>query len=311
MRSGRARRGPDGQRGQALALVAVTAAAAVALAAFVLDVGAWFRAHRATQAAADAAALAGAQALPHDAGRAALLALQYADANGGGVRASDVSFSSAIFANDTIAATARRSAPGFLARVLGVSSVAVSARSAARAYPIGAARYVAPFAVSRQHPYIEGSPACPCFGEGYPTTIRLDTASPSVGAFKVLNVDGSSGGIGQQTLAEWIREGYEGTMGLGWYYSDPGAKFNPNQVGEALSDRVGSDLLFPVYDAVREQGANYQYRVVGWIGFRLTGYAAQGANATLSGYFTRVVWQGIESSSDEGFFGATVVKLVG
>lgn len=311
MRERAAADSPRAERGQVVALVAVVAGAAVAMAAFVLDVGSWFRVQRATQAVADAAALAGAQALPHDPARATALALQYAGANGGGVQASDVRYASQTLANDTITVTARRTSPGFLSRVIGISSVNVSAEATARAYALGEAQYVAPFAVDRRHPLIEGDPDCPCFGPGYPTTIELDTGNPSLGAFKVLNVDGSSGGIGQQTLADWILRGYEGRMGLGWYSSDPGAKFNPSQVGEALAERVGSDLLFPVYEQVRRQGANYQYRVVGWIGFHLTGYTAQGANGTLSGYFTRVVWQGIESSSAEGFFGATVVKLVG
>jgi hypothetical protein len=294
-----------------LALVAASAVAMVAVAAFVLDIGSWFRAQRATQAVADAAALAGAQALPEDRDRAVALALRYADANGGGLSAADIRFSSALLRDDTIAVTARRRSPGFLSRAIGISSVGVDADASARAYPLGEARYVAPFAVDRRHPLIEGSPGCPCFGPGNPTTIVLDTGNPSLGAFQVLNVDGSSGGIGQRTLADWIRNGYEGQMGLGWYFSDPGAKFNPNEVGDALAERVGSDLLFPVYDQVRRQGANYQYRVVGWIGFHLAGYTAEGAKGSLSGYFTRVVWQGVEASAGDDFFGATVVKLVG
>jgi hypothetical protein len=272
-----------------LALVAASAVAMVAVAAFVLDIGSWFRAQRATQAVADAAALAGAQALPEDRDRAVALALRYADSNGGGLSAADIRFSSALLRDDTIAVTARRRAPGFLSRAIGISSVGVDGR----------------------HPRLEGSPGCPCFGPGNPTTIVLDTGNPSLGAFQVLNVDGSSGGIGQRTLADWIRNGYEGQMGLGWYFSDPGAKFNPNEVGDALAERVGSDLLFPVYDGVRRQGSNYQYRVVGWIGFHLAGYTAEGAKGSLSGYFTRVVWQGVEASAGDDFFGATVVKLVG
>ena len=46
------------------------------MAAAVLDVGAWFRADRATQAAADAAALAAAHALPQDPAAASTLAVQ-------------------------------------------------------------------------------------------------------------------------------------------------------------------------------------------------------------------------------------------
>ena len=52
------------QRGQMLALLAVSIVAMCAAGAFVMDVGSWFRAHRATQSVADASALAGAQELP-------------------------------------------------------------------------------------------------------------------------------------------------------------------------------------------------------------------------------------------------------
>jgi hypothetical protein len=100
-------------------------------------------------------------------------------------------------------------------------------------------------------------------------------------------------------------------MGLGWFYSDPGAKFNPGPIEDALDARMGSELLFPVYDTVRAQGAGFEYRIVGWVGFRLTGFMGQGNNSELHGSFTSVVWEGMPSESADNFFGATVVKLVG
>ena len=42
------------------------------------------------------------------------------------------------------------------------------------------------------------------------------------GSFKILNIDGSRGGIGPGTLAEWIAGGLSGLMGTGWYWGDPG-----------------------------------------------------------------------------------------
>ena len=72
-------------------------------------------------------------------------------------------------------------------------------------------------------------------------------------------------------------------MGLGWSYSDPGAKFNPGPLEDALRARSGDELLFPVYDAVRAQGAGFEYRIVGWVGFRLSGFNGQGNNSELHG----------------------------
>ena len=71
------------EAGQAAVLSVVFMAALLGAVALVLDVGSWFRAQRATQSAADAAALAGAQELPESTGLASALATQYLTANGG------------------------------------------------------------------------------------------------------------------------------------------------------------------------------------------------------------------------------------
>ena len=52
--------------GQATVLTVVFLVVLLGMAALVLDIGSWYRADRATQSTADAAALAGAQALPGD-----------------------------------------------------------------------------------------------------------------------------------------------------------------------------------------------------------------------------------------------------
>jgi Flp pilus assembly protein TadG len=293
------------ERGQMLALLAVSIVALTAAGAFVMDVGSWFRAHRATQSVADASALAAAQKLPAFPADAQTLAQEYSTKNGGGV--SQIQFSSNTFANDTVSVRADRTAPGFLSNVLGISSVDVSATAKARAYNIGAARYVAPIGVRRSHPLIGGA-GCPCFGQM--TTVELETGNPSLGAFKILNVDGSFGGTGSQTLADWLVNGYDGYMPLGWYYSNPGAKFNPTDFEDAILARQGSELLFPVYDETREQGAGFEYQVVGWIGFYVQAFVSRGNGGDIQGYFTRVVWEGLTSESATPFFGATVVKLV-
>ncbi len=76
-------------------------------------------------------------------------------------------------------------------------------------------------------------------------------------------------------------------------------------------DRIGSDLLFPVYSDIRGGGANFEYEVIGWVGFHLTGYDARGNSGKLDGWFTHVVWEGIysEAATDDDF-GARSVSLV-
>ena len=164
---------------------------------------------------------------------------------------------------------------------------------------------MAPFAIDYSHWYLIG-PGCPCFSR--PTELDLDLLGP--GAFKVIDVDGSSCGIGPSVLADWIRNGYSGTVGPGWYYSDPGAKFNPSQVRDALTSQIGHDLLFPVYSAYRAQGANFQYKITAWTGFHITGYDFHGSSGKLQGWFTPIVWSSTPSSDDTQVdYGAHTIEL--
>ena len=119
---------------------------------------------------------------------------------------------------------------------------------------------------------------------------------------------------GPGTLAGWIQNGLNASMPLGNYYSDPGAKWNSAQISSALDSRIGTELLFPVYDKLIGTGANAQYEVVGWVGFHLTGHSEHGSTGTITGWFTTVVWQGIETHTTDGSvpdLGARTVKLIG
>ena len=275
------------------------------MAAAVIDVGSWYRADRALQSSVDAAALAAAQALPDDPGDASVLAAEYAGKNGGGL--DTVSLTTAVVDNDTVVVTGKRSAPGFFSKIFDIDSVEVHARAVARAGTLEEARWAAPFGVDEQHPMLQCEPT-PCFEQE--TSLELDKIGP--GAFRIVNIDGSDGGIGPGTLADWIVRGFEGYMPLDWYYSDPGTKFNSSQVRNALDARLGSEMLFPVYRDTRGGGANFEYEIVGWAGYVITSYDIQGSkNNKLHGYFKRVIWEGIGSQSSGGAsFGARAVSLV-
>ncbi|MDQ3726259.1 MAG: hypothetical protein M3335_10295, partial [Actinomycetota bacterium] len=169
-----------------------------------------------------------------------------------------------------------------------------------------AAQWVAPIAVDERHGLISGKD-CPCFG--IDTELDLEKVAP--GAFRIMNIDGSRGGTGQQVLAEWILHGYDGSMPLGWYYSDSGAKFNAHEVKEAMELRLNEELLFPVYRRVEGEGSNARYEVVGWIGFLVTGFKGNGNSGKVFGSFTRYIAQGIQSEkSDQDDFGVRTVALV-
>jgi hypothetical protein len=188
----------------------------------------------------------------------------------------------------------------------------VRARAAARsAVPIDV-RWAAPIVVNKSHPYLTGQDTggktCPCFGPTEPTSIPLGK-NGAPGSFAMVDLNAyaaatngvctasPNGNAGSSTVGGWILNGYSGYLQLGCYDSDPGAKFNSSNVGSAMQARINSTLLFPVYDVENGQGSNAHYHVIDWAAFYVTGFAAQGNSGSVSGYFTQVIWDGIQSAS--------------
>jgi hypothetical protein len=148
------------------------------------------------------------------------------------------------------------------------------------------------------------------------TTMNYDKMG-APGAFGMLDLDGQGGAVGSSEESEWILHGFDRYLGLGKYNSDPGAKFSSQNVQSALDDRKNTVLLFPVFRSLDDTGSNAYYDIIGWIGFHLTSYTVNGNNATLTGYFTRYIAEGILSRSTPGsgdtpssFFGVKSIQLI-
>jgi hypothetical protein len=302
------------QRGQSLVLTLLFLAAVVGMAAITIDVGSWYRADRKLQANADAAALAGAQALPASTDLAKAQALDYADENDGGLKAEDVTFRTTTSPNDTIEVVTDRPAPGFFAQLFGRSVVDVRAKAVAQVGPLGKARWAAPVAVDVTHPMLECGRACWGHDSTPGTSTTLDFFKVGPGAFRLINIDSSHGGTGPSTLGDWIENGLDAVMDNNrWYYSDPGMKPNSSNVKDALDLRNETELLFPVYSSTRASGAGFEYYVVGFAVFHVTGYDIHGSkDSRIYGYFMDMVWHGIISESGEtgGDFGAKALALI-
>jgi Flp pilus assembly protein TadG len=286
------------QRGQSAVMTLLFLTVLLGMCAAVVDVGAWFRAHRSAQAEADAAALAAAQALPADPANATVLAVQYANKNGGGVTAADVQ----LLPSAAVRVDVRRDVPGVFSKVLGFAGVRVHAHGTAKAYLPGEARWVAPIVVKNTHPLLFGPTATQSPTFDVPTTLTLGPQG-APGAFSMLNLDENqqNGTIGTSTLAEWIEEGFDQYLEPGQFYSDPGAKFNSSQIQSALQDRYGTELLFPVYDTLVLQGSTAEYHVIGWVGFHITSVTnVSGTGGSINGWFTRYIADGIDSAPPAG-----------
>jgi Flp pilus assembly protein TadG len=280
------------QEGQATVLAAVFMVAMLGMAGFVVDVGGWFRQQRVTQATVDAAALAGAQALPTDPAGAITLATSYAAKNGG-VAGATFTIANKYQGNDMITVKQTTAASGFFSKLFGVNTVNVGATASAIAEPAYEVSDAAPIVVNIDHQMLSGK-GCPCFSQ--PTTIPLGK-NGAPGSFAMLDLDNSdtTGTVGSTILANWITNGFGGYLPLGVYYSDPGAKFNDNKIQSALIGKYGHILMFPIYDTEVGQGSNAEYHVIGWAAFHLTNVTVSGSSGTLSGWFTRVIWDGVLS----------------
>lgn len=307
------------ETGQAAVLTVIFMAALLGAIAMVLDVGSWFREQRATQSAADAAALAAAQALPSNTGLSSALGSQYLASNGGG--AAEYSWSTKTVANDTITVKVTRQADGFFAKLFGIDSVDVHAKASARAGGMNAAKWVAPIVVNVKHPDLNcgissGRPV-PCFGK--PTQIDLDNlhkpgSGDAAGAFALINlVSGGTGNIGASTIGDWIETGYDQYMALGNYNSAPSTLWNDSHVRRAMDNRMSGDpvLLFPIYDKIVGPGSQAEYHVIGWVAFHVSSYSAGGSSGKVVGSFKEVIWEGIQSQSGANLnYGTTTIELV-
>ena len=219
------------ERGQAAVLTVLFLVVLLGMAAAVLDVGSWYREDRDLQKTMDAAALAGAQALPDDPGGATALADEYSTKNGGGLDSTEITTTT--IDNDTIQVTGSRHAPGFFSKIFGIDSVTVNGTAKARTGVLANAKWAAPIAVDEQHPYLQAK------RWGEETTLELDKARAR--RLPPHQHRRSHGGTNPATLGDWIRDGYEGYMPLDWYYSDPGAKYNTNpNFKSALEDVIAT-----------------------------------------------------------------------
>jgi hypothetical protein len=313
--------------GQAYVLTILFLLVLLGMAAAVLDVGSWYRAHRALQATVDAAALAGAQALPQDTGEAGALASEYAAKNGGGDMT--VTFSRRVFTDDTITVEGTRPAPGFFAKAFGIDSVTVRTEASARAgYPI-AAKWVAPIVVHIDHPMLQpcgGAP--PCSQE---TTLEYDNlnnpggggdgkgkddGNDGAGSFGFINLTGE-GGVGSSDLGNWISEGFDEFLYADANYNvSTGNPFSSNNIEAALEAKLveGLALLFPIYDTLTGTGDNAEYHIVGFAAFVVTDIDFHGENEIIHGHFTSITWEGILAESPGEAppdFGVRTVSLVG
>ena len=313
LRAKRARAAGRSESGQAVVLSVVWMVVLLGMAGLVIDVGSWYRSQRDLQADADAAALAGAQDLPDNTSTASGQATTYALKNGFTLPASGITISGTVVPDDSITVKVDKNAPTFFAKVFGVATVPVRAEATAKSSLIGSAKYVAPIAVNIQHPMLSGVNAgvnCPCFD--VPTTLPLGkTGAP--GAFALIDLDGNKGGTGASDARRLDPATASRTISISATTSRTPARSGTRRKSKTrLNARLGTVLMFPVYDTLTGTGVNALYHVVAWVGFRVDSFTASGSSGSITGVFTSITWEGLPASqpNSEPNFGARVVTLI-
>jgi hypothetical protein len=304
-------------RGQAAVMTILFLTVLLGMAALALDVGSWYREKRQLQATADASALAGAQMLPESTDDARALAIEYANTkNGGSLDDSGITFSDGVTAHDTINVSLSAPAPGFFSKLFGLDTVTVGAHASARTANVKAALEVAPIVVNVNHPKLGCGGVCGGDAVLDLANLHDPKSRDAAGSFGLINIDrDDNGSVGSQTLADWIRRGFDGWMYVNEDYSAvPSAKFNSSWVRDALDDSIaeGDVLLFPIYDKLTGPGDNAIYHIVAWVGYRVTSYRATGDTAVLHGEFTRRITIGQQVTSGDSVpdYGVRAVQLV-
>ena len=194
--------------------------------------------------------------------------------------------------------TVKKSAPGIFSKLFGVNSVNVGSKATARTALIASAKYVAPIVVKNTHPKLLGTPGCPCFGQkGSNTERHDDSAEPKRRAGRLRPAEPrriqrrNERREPRELDAERLRRLPRHRRVL---------QRPRRQVGRlafarrARPLRIGTTLLFPVYDQIIGTGSNAQYHVIGWVGFHLLSYDARGSSGSITGYFTEVIWTGLQ-----------------
>jgi Flp pilus assembly protein TadG len=286
----------------------------IGITAFVIDVGQWDRDHRSLQAAADAAALAGAEDLPYDQSGASTLATTYASKNT--TLTPVISYPS----SNTIDVKLTHQATGYFSPAVNssTSQVTISAESQAQAGLVSQAQGAVPLVMSKNQSQLTACNGIPCFNVSVTVKINDDT---TLGGGQAGLIDLRTNGDGSVTagqIADWVTNGLSTPMPANYYYYSAGScKFSNQSFHTALDAKVASasPLLVPVYDPTQTDTTTNppRYYIIGWAALVVTSYRLNGCGNKsdfITGYFTHLVTRGTSDGTATADYGVRVVTLI-
>jgi Putative Flp pilus-assembly TadE/G-like len=318
------------ENGQVIVLVVALFLVLFGIAALVIDGGRWFQTHRHLQTAADAAALAGVQALPSDPAGASSAASTYAQNNFSGATASisippgsplpSVCNSGAPY--NCIRVTTSTTVPGtfakFFARLRGYvfGDRNESARATAAVTVPANMKAVAPIAV-------KNTVACQvdsCFNTT--KTVSFDESNVASSTIGLIDLTCHStvstacpwnAGVGASELKGWIESGYPDALPSNqWYGVKTGQNVGP--IKQGFTDKLGQPLYFPVFDQTANAGPVWYFHIIGWSLFVIDQVVSwTPSNKTLQGHFIKFTTSDLPAGlppSSSNDFGVHILSLV-
>lgn len=283
-------------------LFAISLLVIMAMLALSLDLGRAYVARSAAKAAADAAALAGASALPQDPTAAIALATQTLSANHAA--------GTVTLLNTTELQVSLKNSINFLfGPLIGVPSASYTVTSVAQVGSITAATGAVPLGIVDQSL---------TFGQ----LVTLKSSRPEDGSFGPGQFGAlwfGDGDLGAEIYGQDLAQGYAGTLQVGQQiYTEPGNRVGPTDA--ALLQRIWADpqatagnlspvsprlLIIPVVTPTTG-GGSQATTIVGFAAFFLT--SVSGGEVT--GEFLQMVHSGEEGSLAHNNYGLLAVHLV-
>ena len=299
-------------------LAAVALPALLGFGALAIDMGMLYKTKGELSAAADAAALAGAQELPKKPDQAQAMAVEYAARNG---KSTDQTRVTIAADNRSIEVEIKRTVPLYLANVFAKSVSLVAEKSKAKVSVAASVPWIVPFVI----------PKTQAFDHVNTFTMRIPDANKPYGQYEFDYMNVGIENTDFATYIKYLKYGYQKTFKVGDSVKYLGPSSGGKESVDAFYDRTVRDantdytkaeggeprvMLIPVVEAMlpRNTAAGTPMKIIGFVGFFLeTVYkGSYGKTYYAKGKFIKDLNVGSGQTSNDATidFGVRTIQLV-
>ena len=299
-------------------LAAVALPALLGFGALAIDMGMLYKTKGELSAAADAAALAGAQELPKKPDQAQAMAVDYAKKNG---KATDQINVTLAADNRSIEVEIKRTVPLYLAKVFAQSNSLVTEKSKAKVSVAASVPWIVPFVI----------PKTQVFDHVNTFTMRIPDPNKPYGQYEFDYMNVGIENTDFATYIKYLKYGYQKTFKVGDSVKYLGPSSGGKESVDAFFDRTVRDantdytkaeggqprvMLIPVVEAMlpRNTVSGTPMKIIGFVGFFLeTVYkGSYGKTYYAKGKFIKDLNVGSGQTSNDATidFGVRTIQLV-